>query len=76
MKKNPKEDKITKAMTFEELIMRYPQTAQFLLDKGLHCVGCHAAPTETIEHGALVHGLKADKLIKELNSLVLKEKKK
>ena len=71
-----KEEKITKDMTFEELIMKYPQTVQFLLDKGMYCVGCHAAPIETIEHGALVHGISPDKLIKELNALISRKPKK
>ena len=71
-----KETKITKSMTFGEIIKKYPKAVSFLFEKGMHCVGCHAAHTETIEQGALAHGINSDKLIKELNSLVSKEKKK
>lgn len=72
--KNKKEEKITKEMTFEEIILKYPQTVQFLMDKGMHCVGCHAASFETIEHGAIVHRMNPDALVEELNEFTSKKK--
>ena len=61
--------KITKKMTFAELIEKYPKIAKKLAKKGLMCVGCPMAMMETIEQGAVAHGLDPDKLVKELNSL-------
>ena len=70
-------DKITKDMTFGELIQKYPETAESLLKRGFHCIGCHMATTETIEQGAKAHGLSdedVDEMLKEMNDIV-KDKK-
>ena len=43
------------------------------MQHGLHCIGCMASSAETIEQGALAHGMKKkdiEKLIKDLNSKV------
>jgi len=66
-KETSKKVKITKEMTFEELIHFYPKLAEELAEKGLACVGCPAAAIETLEQGALVHGLNPNKLVAELN---------
>ena len=48
-----------------------------LFEKGMHCIGCGMAGFETLEQGALVHGIDVDELVKELNGEnKLKEKKK
>jgi len=60
--------KITKDMTFAELIMNDCEAAEKLAEKGLFCGGCPMAQFETIEQGAVAHGINVDKLIKELNS--------
>lgn len=60
--------KITKDMTFAELIMNDKKAAEKLADKGLFCGGCPMAQFETIEQGAAAHGIDADELVKELNS--------
>lgn len=67
MKTKLKTEKIIKDMTFEELISKYPQTISLLLEKGMHCAGCHAASTETIEQGAIAYGINPDEFVKELN---------
>ena len=62
--------KITKDMTFGDLIEKYPDAAPVLGNYGLHCIGCHLSVTETIEQGMRAHGMNDDaveKLIKELN---------
>ena len=59
--------KITKKMTFGELVEKYPKAAKKLAEKGMMCCGCPMAMMETIEQGALGHGVDADKLVKELN---------
>ncbi len=59
-------NKINKKMTFGELFKANTKAAQKLAEKGLFCGGCPMAMMETIEQGALVHGLDADELIKEL----------
>jgi hybrid cluster-associated redox disulfide protein len=59
--------KITKEMTFTELIEEFPKAAEKLAEQGLFCGGCPMAQLETIEAGARAHGIDPSKLIKELN---------
>ncbi|MBT4135994.1 DUF1858 domain-containing protein [archaeon] len=60
--------KITKDMTFLEIIEKHPEVAEILFEKGMHCVGCGMASMESIEQGALAHGMDIDELVDELNS--------
>ncbi|MCX7991606.1 MAG: DUF1858 domain-containing protein [Proteobacteria bacterium] len=61
---------ITKDMTFQEVVRKYPQTIQVFVRYGLGCIGCHAAQFENIEQGAMVHGINVDQLLKELNEAI------
>ena len=63
-----KNKKITKDMTFAELIEENKGAADKLAERGLFCGGCPMAQFETIENGAKAHGIDADELIKELNN--------
>jgi hybrid cluster-associated redox disulfide protein len=65
-KKMKKIIKITKKTTFAELVS-YPKAQEILASKGLACFGCPMAQMETIEQGALAHGINPDDLIKQLN---------
>jgi len=64
------EAKITKDMTFGEVLKKYPETVKTFFQFGMHCFGCHLAVEETIEQGAMAHGVEVDKLIKDLNETV------
>jgi len=59
--------KITKDMTFGELLSKHPEAANKLADRGLFCGGCPMAQLETIEDGAKAHGVDVDELIEGLN---------
>ena len=62
--------KISKDMTFGELLRLVPAAGQILMGYGMHCIGCHIAVTETIEQGARAHGMDdqtIEKMINELN---------
>ena len=66
-------NKITKDMAIGELITKFPKTAEILVGKGIHCVGCHVAFSETLEQGLKAHGKddkEIDKIGKELNEAV------
>lgn len=71
-----KKIKITKDMTFIEVIKKYPETTETFLEHGLACIGCPFAMQETIEQGAKAHGINLKKLIKELNKTIEKKEKK
>lgn len=60
--------KITKDMTFGEVLKDHPQVAHIFLKYGMHCIGCHIAPSETIEQGAVAHGVDVDTLVNDLNN--------
>lgn len=62
--------KITKDMTFGEVLKKYPQTVKTFFEYGMHCFGCHLSVAETIEQGALAHGVEVDKLVDDLNTMV------
>ena len=61
--------KITKDMNIVEVVQHYPDTAMVFMYAGMGCFGCHAAQFESIEEGALVHGIDPDKLVEALNEI-------
>ena len=49
-----------------------PETAQFFLDIGMHCLGCPSASMESIEQACMVHGADVDKLVDDINAFLEK----
>ena len=66
---------ITKEMTIEEVVSQYPETMMVFMRHGLHCVGCHVSAFESIEEGAMAHGINTDALVEDLNKVVSMRKK-
>ncbi|MGQ4911898.1 MAG: DUF1858 domain-containing protein [Candidatus Thorarchaeota archaeon] len=64
---------INKEMSITEVTMRWPETVGTFMQHGLHCIGCAAARFETIEQGAMAHGVDPDALIEALNETVEEE---
>lgn len=52
-----KPQSVNKDMTIAEAVQNHPETAFVMMKHGLHCVGCHVASWETIEQGAMGHGM-------------------
>lgn len=63
-----KKNKITKDMTFAEIMELDSEAGRKLGERGLFCGGCPMAAFETLENGAKAHGVDADELVEELNS--------
>ena len=59
--------KIEKTITIGELLDKYPEKADILLEAGMHCLGCPASQGETIEEACMVHGIDVEELVNELN---------
>lgn len=59
--------KITGQMTISQVVKKYPKTAFVFMDYGLHCIGCPAAPDETLEEAVKVHQIDFKKLLEDLN---------
>lgn len=62
-------EKITKDDNLSEVVFKYPQLAEILLDYGLHCVGCFASSVESIEMGAKVHGMNGEEVSEMVDRL-------
>ena len=62
-----KKSKITKDMTFGELMELDSEAGVKLAERGLFCGGCPMAQFESIEDGARAHGVDVDELLEELN---------
>jgi len=60
--------KITKEMTFAEIMELDSEAGRKLAERGLFCGGCPMAQFETIEGGAAAHGVDVNELLKELNA--------
>jgi hybrid cluster-associated redox disulfide protein len=63
-------DKITKDMTFFEVMRTYPESVKVLQKYNLGCIGCMGAQNESLEQGANAHGIDADALVLDLNAAV------
>ena len=59
--------KITSDMIIADVLKLDNGTVPIFLNNGLHCLGCPSASGESILEACAVHGLDADKLIKDLN---------
>jgi len=68
------EQTITKDTTIGDLVQKYPKAAEVLLEYGLHCIGCHVSPFETIEQGFKGHGIddekKIEEAVKKINEII------
>ena len=63
-------DGITKEMTIGEILRANPDVAPVLMEAGMHCLGCPSAQGESLEEAAMVHGMDADTLEKQLNAFL------
>lgn len=61
-------DKITKDMTFFEVMRTFPESVKVLQQYHLGCVGCMGAQNESLEQGANAHGIDIEALLKDLNA--------
>ena len=64
---------ITKDMPIGDIVARYPQVASVVQAYGLHCVGCHVSAFETLEEGALGHGMSeedVENMVRDMNKVV------
>ncbi|MDO8446024.1 MAG: DUF1858 domain-containing protein [Deltaproteobacteria bacterium] len=60
---------ITKDMTMEEVLMKYPKANDIFLKYGLDCMGCQVAEFESIGHAARIYGINLEALLKDLNEM-------
>jgi len=61
---------VTKDTRIGDLLREYPQAAEVFSRHGLGCIVCLGASMETVEEGAMMHGLDTDEIIAELNKAI------
>lgn len=59
---------ITKDTIIGELLTIDEGCAPFLMEIGMHCLGCPSARGESIEQACAVHGVNADELVAKINA--------
>ncbi len=62
--------KINKDMLIGELLQLNPNIAAILMRAGMHCIGCPSAQGESLAEAAMVHGMDADLLEKQINDFL------
>jgi len=62
-------DKIHKNMTFHQVLQMSPEVAKVLGKFNLGCIGCMGAMNETLEQGAIAHGLDVNDILRDLNAI-------
>ena len=60
--------KITKDMIIGDVLDIDSGCAEYFFAIGMHCLGCPASRSETIEQACAVHGTDADELVAKLNA--------
>ena len=58
---------ITKDTIIGDILDVAPQTAPIFLAIGMHCLGCPASRSETVEEACMVHGVDCEKLLALVN---------
>jgi len=57
-------------MPIGEVVQKHPATIQVFLRHGLMCFGCAIARFESVEQGAVAHGIEVETLLQDLNAAV------
>jgi hybrid cluster-associated redox disulfide protein len=57
---------IHKNSTIKEILSAYPDAKRFFNEREMACSSCFAVNFDTLEKGALMHGLEVNTLIDEL----------
>lgn len=61
---------ITKSMTIGQILAVDPNIAPILMGMGMHCLGCPSSQGESLAEAAMVHGMDADVIEKQINDFL------
>jgi hybrid cluster-associated redox disulfide protein len=62
---------VSKETVIKDILVADMGAAQYLLQAGMHCIGCPSAQAETLEEAAQVHGMddaEIDVLVDDINN--------
>ena len=66
---------VTKETTIGEIVEKHPEVVETLMSFGVHCVGCHVSPFESLEDGFKGHGMTEEDVneaVMQLNNVINK----
>ena len=58
---------ITADMLIGDILRKYPETAESLMDCGMHCLGCPSSQMESLADACMVHGLNVEDVLTAVN---------
>lgn len=58
---------ITADMLIGDILRKYPETAESLMDCGMHCLGCPSSQMESLADACMVHGLNVEDVLTSVN---------
>lgn len=61
---------VSKDMVIGDIMDVAPEVAPFLMDMGMHCLGCPSSRGETLEQACRVHGVDIDEMIGKMNAFL------
>jgi methionine synthase II (cobalamin-independent) len=68
--------KVDKNVTIEELVIQFPESVKFLMDKGIKCIACGEPVWGTLEENAKEKGMDdqtIEQVVEELNEKIVKQ---
>ena len=76
MQENTYAQTITEDTLIGAIVEEHPEVIETLLSYGVHCIGCHVSPYESLGDGFRGHGLGAEEIkeaITALNAVIMKK---
>ena len=61
---------VNKNTTINEILNAHPEAMRFFDDKQIACGSCFAVKFDTLENGALMHGMEVNTLIDQLEQFL------
>lgn len=61
---------IDKSMLIGQLLQVDESIAPILMRAGMHCLGCPASQSESLEEACMVHGIECDVLVSQINEIL------
>jgi hybrid cluster-associated redox disulfide protein len=61
---------VDKNTTINEILSAYPEAIKFFSEKQMSCGSCFAVKFDTLENGALMHGMEVSTLVAQLEEFL------
>ena len=61
---------VTRETLIGEIVNEYPEAIDVLFSIGMHCLGCPASQSESLEDACAVHGFEVSAVVREINKKI------